>query len=176
MLKLSLIEENIFDDLVQDGHELWEWYCFFRYTYPDLTEPKVIIAGRDLLSEWVERECLDVVQFREDESSISGNKLLSLVDELGSQAVDPNKGRILLYLSPIALSDIGNAPSMEVGMLYTNPRDLGENVRTQSGFSTANDPLRRGPYAKWSKGGNIGYEPLQGNPILNENKGSEGVE
>ncbi|MEZ0260452.1 MAG: hypothetical protein ACAH80_05545 [Alphaproteobacteria bacterium] len=174
MLKLSPVEENIFDDLVQDAHELWEWYSFFRYTYPDLSEDEIISAGHDLLSKWIEREWLDALKSREDERIVEGKELLSLIDKLGSQAADPKKGVILLYLTAQALSDIGNAPSMEVGKHYTNPKNPGESVRTQSGFATANNPLRRGPYAKWSKDGHITYEPLEGNPLINENNGSKG--
>jgi len=57
---------------------------------------------------------------------------------------------------------------MREGKRYTNPSVLGEIVRTQSGFSTASDSVRKGPYTKMSKGGEITYTPLAGNPVLDK--------
>ncbi|MNJ71990.1 hypothetical protein D3C77_685950 [compost metagenome] len=82
---------------------------------------------------------------------------------------DPKKGTILLSLAEQAFEDIEWLPSSPDGMRYTNPNTPGELVRTQSGFSTAYDPLKKGPYAKISKGKNITYTPLAGNPLLEGN-------
>src|SRR5260370_24836532 len=173
-MKLSPVEENIFDDLVQDSHELWEWYAFFRYSHPNLSEDEIISRGRDLLADWVGRGWVEALKARDDKNCVSGKELLSVVDNLGSGAADQKKGIILLDLTQRALKDIGNAPSMQEGRRYKNPDALGELVRTQSGFPTANDPIRRGPYAKISKDGKISYTPLADNPVLDKETDASG--
>lgn len=165
-MKLSQIEENIFDDLVQDSHELWEWYAFFRYSYPNQPENEIIKRGRELLAEWVKRGWLEAFQSRDYKLNMPDKELLDVVDKLGTQATDPIHGVILIDLTPQALKDIGAAPSFQEGKCYRNPNAVGEIVRVQSGFPTAHDPVRRGPYAKTSKDGKITYTPLAGNDCV----------
>lgn len=171
-MDLSPVEKNIFDDLLQDTHELWEWYAFIRYSHSDVSEDEVIRLGNDLLATWVNRGWLDASKSRTDRGHLSGDELLSIVEKLGPQATDPRMGVILLDLTPSALKATALAPSMQQGKRYTNPDALGEVVRTQSGFPTANDPVRRGPYAKISKGGKVTYTPLAGNPTLGTSTGN----
>jgi hypothetical protein len=165
-MQLSKIENDIFDDLVQDSHELWEWYAFVGYNHPELSEEDVIGRGRALLVSWVEREWLEAFKSRANKDTVSGGELLSAVDKLGSHAASPQKENIVLHLTPRALRDIGRSPKFHEGKRYVNPDAFGEIVRTQSGFATASVPVRQGPYAKISKDGKITYTPLAGNPTL----------
>jgi hypothetical protein len=105
-MQLSKVENNILSDFIHDSHELWEWYAFFRSNYPNLSEDKVILQGRDLLAVWIERGWLKAVRSRTDSSSVSGLELISSVDALGPQAADPAKGKIVLDLTERASTDV----------------------------------------------------------------------
>lgn len=158
---LSRLEENIFDDLVQDHHELWEWYAFFRSAYPELDEEQIIKEGNNLLDIWINKNWLYTLASNNGEYTLSKDHFWAEVNRLGSSIVDPNKSHIILEITPQALKDFGKAPSFEQGTRYTNPNAIGEIVRVQSGFSDASDPIKRGAYSKISKGGKITYVPLK---------------
>jgi hypothetical protein len=109
-MHLSELEKDVLGDLTQDAHELWEIYAFVHSSHPDLKEDEVIRRGRELIAAWVDRGWLQATRSRTNNDTLSGNELLTTVDELGPQVVDPQKGKILLRLTDLATNDVDWLP------------------------------------------------------------------
>jgi uncharacterized protein RhaS with RHS repeats len=62
----------------------------------------------------------------------------------------------------------GQATRVDGGTRWANPNVRGEQIRIMPGVRGAGDPLHAGPYAVFSKGGQITRVPLAGNPVLQQ--------
>lgn len=169
-MKLLEVEKNIFDDLIHHPHELWEWYSFFRYNYPDLSNIEVVSQGNDLLLTWIKRGWLYISVSREEGSPLELDDIEATIAELGLEVTNPIKVHVSLFITDYALQDVNWHSISPDGVLYTNPKDPKQNLRTNSGFIAAFDPLKRGPYVKISQNNTISYAPMAGNPTLDPTK------
>lgn len=106
-LQLPIIEDDIITDLVHDSHELWEWYVFVRSNEPELSEPQVLQRGRELLAIWISRGWLKFSVSRRDQTALSGEQILTLVDQLGDAVNDATKAVAVIDLTEKALVDTG---------------------------------------------------------------------
>ena len=51
---LDACEADLFDDMAEDTHGLWEVFEFVRLHHPDLREQQVFDRGSDYITRWID--------------------------------------------------------------------------------------------------------------------------
>ena len=99
-MKLSSLEEDLAGDLAQDDHGLWELFQVVRLHSPSLADAQVLERGRDLIATWSVRGWLEAVDSSGKPVQVSS--LVTLVDQLGPQALQPSPTSPWIRLSKAA--------------------------------------------------------------------------
>jgi hypothetical protein len=95
---LDALESDVFGDLAQDTHGVWEVFEFVRLHYPGLTNEQVFERGYNYISRWLQSDWIRVSKSLLHPSTVEPSQLLHVLQEHG----------------PAATCCLENAPSIDI--------------------------------------------------------------